>query len=80
MTDATDLSHRLRFAAPEVRQRLGLPAYQVEDGRGGVAGSRPGFAYAPDEVTGFAKPRADDPRQRAFAAYVQRLTSAWRNP
>jgi hypothetical protein len=27
-----------------------------------------------------ARPRADDPRRRAFEDYQRRLTEAWKNP
>ena len=36
MADGTSLEHRLRFAAPQVRTALGLPAFHVEDGRGQI--------------------------------------------
>jgi hypothetical protein len=29
-----------------MRRALGLPAIHIEDGRGGVAGHRPGYAYS----------------------------------
>ena len=68
----------------QVRTALGLPAFHVEDGRGGVAGHRPGFAYSPQQLdarTGLsARQPADDPRRRAFEDYQQRLTEAWKNP
>ena len=80
MSDGTSLEHRLRFAAPQVRTALGLPAFHVEDGRGGVAGHRPGYAFSPQQLNDRARPRADDPRRRAFEDYQRRLTSAWKNP
>jgi hypothetical protein len=80
MADGTSLEHRLRFASPQVRTALGLPAFHVEDGRGGVAGHRPGFAYSPQQLNDRARPRADDPRRRAFEDYQRRLTEAWKNP
>jgi hypothetical protein len=43
MADGTDLAYRLRFASPQVRRALGLPAFHVEDGRGQIAGHRPGL-------------------------------------
>ena len=80
MSDGTSLEHRLRFAAPQVRTALGLPAFHVEDGRGQIAGHRPGYAYSPQQLNDRARPRADDPRKRAFEDYQRRLTSAWKNP
>ena len=80
MADGTSLEHRLRFASPQARTALGLPAYHVEDGRGGVAGHRPGFAYSPQQLNDRARPRVDDPRRRAFEDYQRRLTEAWKNP
>ena len=58
MADGTSLEHRLRFAAPQVRTALGLPAFHVEDGRGGVAGHRPGLAYSPQQLNDRAISRA----------------------
>ena len=80
MADGTSLTHRLRFASPEVRERLGLPAFHLEDGKGGPAGFAPGYVLGPNQLQDRGKPRADDPRQRAYADYVDRLTSAWKNP
>ena len=80
MADGTDLAHRLRFALPQVRTALGLPAFHVEDGRGQIAGHRPSFAYSPQQLTDRARQRADDPRRRAFEDYQRRLTEAWKNP
>ena len=84
MTDGTSLEHRLRFASPQVRTALGLPAFHVEDGRGGVAGRRPGYAFSPQQLdarTGLsARQPADDPRRQAFEDYQKRLTEAWKNP
>ena len=84
MADGTSLEHRLRFAAPQVRTALGLPAFHVEDGRGQIAGHRPGFAYSPQQLdarTGLsARQPTDDPRRRAFEDYQRRLTEAWKNP
>ena len=80
MADGTSLEHRLRFASPQARTALGLPAFHVEDGRGGVAGYRPGFAYSPQQLTDRAHPSADDPCKRAFEDYQRRLTEAWRQP
>jgi hypothetical protein len=57
-----------------------LPALHIEDGRGGVAGYRPGFAYSPKQLHDRAHPRADDPRRQAFEDYQKRLTEAWKNP
>ena len=41
MADGTSLAHRLRFASPQVRTALGLPAFHVEDGRGGSPATAP---------------------------------------
>lgn len=79
MADESTLDARLRFAAPEVRQRLGLPAFHLEDGKGGPAGFAPGYALGPHQLHD-RKPRADNPARRAYADYVARLSSAWRNP
>ena len=80
MTDDTDLAYRLRFATPEVRTALGLPAVHIEDGRGGVAGHQPGYAYSPQQLADRAHPRIDDRRRQAFENYQHRLTNAWKNP
>ena len=60
MADGTSLEHRLRFASPQVRTALGLPAFHVEDGRGGVAGHRPGFAFSRSSwpIVSSARPRS----------------------
>ena len=78
MRDGSNLSDRLRFASPEVRQRLGLPALHLEDGKGGLAGFAPGYVLAPQQQDRQA--RADDPARQAYADYVKQLTTAWRNP
>ena len=69
MADGTSLDHRLRFASPQARTALGLPAFHVEDGRGGLAGHRPGYAFSPQQLQDRARPPADDPRRRAFEDY-----------
>jgi hypothetical protein len=79
MAEETNLSHRLRFAAPEVRSRLGLPAYHLENGVGGPVGHAPGFAYAPQPIHDRTHPRANDPGKQAYADYVQRLSEAWKH-
>ena len=79
MADGRDLGDMIANLSPEMRRALGLPAIHIEDGRGGVAGFRPGFAYSPQQLHDRAHPRADDPRARAYADYVKRLTTAWRN-
>lgn len=84
MADGESLEYRLRFASPEVRMALGLPAYHVEDGRGRVAGHAPGHAY-PAAPSGSSNHRdaARAAHQRAAdAAYAKRsawLSDAWRN-
>jgi hypothetical protein len=80
MSDGTSLGDRIANLSPEMRRALGLPTIHIEDGRGGVAGHRPGFAYSPQQLNDRARPRADDPRRRAFEDYQRRLTEAWRNP
>jgi hypothetical protein len=80
MADARDLADIIGSLSPEMRRAMGLPALHIEDGRGGVAGYRPGFAYSPKQLHDRAHPRADDPRPQAYADYVARLTSAWKNP
>jgi hypothetical protein len=80
MADGTSLTHRLCFASPQVRTALGLPAMHVENGVGGIAGHAPGYLFSPQQLHDRAHPRADDPRQRAYADYVDRLTSAWKTP
>ena len=74
------LGDRIADLSPEMRRALGLPAIHIEDGRGNVAGHRPGFAYSPQQLTDRARQRADDPRRRAFEDYQKRLTDAWKNP
>ena len=80
MTDGTSLGDRIANLSPEMRRALGLPAIHIEDGRGGVAGHRPGYAFSPQQLADRAHPRADDPRRRAFEDYQRRLTEAWKNP
>ena len=80
MADGTSLSDRIANLSPEMRRSLGLPAFHVEDGRGQIAGHRPGFAYSPQQLNDRARQRADDPRRRAFEDYQRRLTEAWKNP
>lgn len=80
MSDGTSLGDRIANLSPEMRRALGLPAIHIEDGRGGVAGHRPGFAYSPQQLTDRGRQRADDPRRRAFEDYQKRLTEAWKNP
>jgi hypothetical protein len=67
-----------------VRTALGLPAFHVEDGRGGVAGHRPGYAFSPQQLNAraglSARQPADDPCRRAFEGYQHWLTNAWKNP
>jgi hypothetical protein len=80
MADARDLGELIANLSPEMRSALGLPAIHIEDGRGGVAGHRPGFAYSPQQLHERAHPRADDPRKRAFEDYQRRLSEAWKTP
>jgi hypothetical protein len=80
MADARDLADIIGSLSPEMRRAMGLPALHIEDGRGGVAGYRPGFAYSPKQLHDRAHPRADDPRRQAFEDYQKRLTEAWKNP
>ena len=80
MADGTDLDLPSTLCRTEVRTALGLPAFHVEDGRGQIAGHRPGYAFSPQQLTDRARPRADDPRRRAFEDYQRRLTEAWKNP
>jgi hypothetical protein len=77
MADRTSMEHRLRFASPEVRTALGLPAYHVEDGRGGVAGHAPGHVYP----AGAGHTPGSNYRDAAAAAYAKRsewLSNAWK--
>jgi hypothetical protein len=81
MTDGTSLSDRLRFASPEVRQRLGLPPQHLEDGKGNIAGHAPGYLLPPGPAASPDSRRpTDKARPQAYADYVARLTSAWKNP
>jgi hypothetical protein len=80
MADGTSLGDRIAALSPEMRRALGLPAIHIEDGRGQIAGFRPGFAFSPQQLHERAHPRADDPRRQAFEDYQRRLTSAWKNP
>ena len=63
-----------RADAPAVKREA------EEDGRGQIAGHRPGYAYSPQQINDRARPRADDPGRRAFEDYQRRLTEAWKNP
>ena len=65
MADGTSLEHRLRFASPQVRTALGLPAFHVEDGRGGIAGHRPGYAYSPQQLSATGLSARQPPTIRA---------------
>ena len=80
MADGTDLAHRLAFLSPEMRTALGLPAIHIGDGRGGIAGHRPGFAYSPQQLTD----RAQAAWRRSTPAGVRGLSEAadraWKNP
>jgi hypothetical protein len=81
MADGTSLTHRLRFASPQVRMALGLPPQHLEDGKGNIAGHAPGYLLPPGPAPGHDSRRpTDTARQQAYSDYVKRLTSAWRNP
>jgi hypothetical protein len=81
MADGAGLTHRLRFASPQVRMALGLPPQHLEDGKGNIAGHAPGYVLPPDQSASNRWPcTTDEVRRRAYADYVKRLTSAWRNP
>jgi hypothetical protein len=80
MADGTSLTHRLRFASPQVRMALGLPPQHLEDDKGNIAGHAPGYLLPPQPLQDRGKLRADDERRRAHADYVAKLTSAWKTP
>ena len=61
---------------PRLRAALGLSAFHVEDGRGGVAGHRPGHAYAPG--TGTNATAATSAAAKAYAQRSERLSDAWK--
>ena len=84
MADGRDLGDMIANLSPEMRRALGLPTIHIEDGRGGIAGFRPGFAYPPGgSPTGRPAPnrsRLITDAEQAYSAYVQRISNAWKEP